>query len=95
MKGSSAALSSDGVTPLSFTCLASINYFGNTTRGNGYKCDETGLKRVIRLSRCLAGEAHDVTAERAITVSMPYFGCRPFLRRAVESILAQTHNDLP
>lgn len=33
-------------------------------------------------------------AERAITVSMPYFGCRPFLRRAVESILAQTHGDL-
>ena len=33
-------------------------------------------------------------AERAITVSMPYFGCRPFLRRAVESILAQTHSDL-
>src|ERR1700729_1819257 len=33
-------------------------------------------------------------AERAITVSLPYFGCRPLLRRAVESILAQTHGDL-
>jgi glycosyltransferase involved in cell wall biosynthesis len=33
-------------------------------------------------------------AERAITVSLPYFGCRPFLRRAVESILGQTHGDL-
>jgi hypothetical protein len=34
------------------------------------------------------------TAERTITASLPYFGCRPFLRRAVESILAQTHGDL-
>jgi glycosyltransferase involved in cell wall biosynthesis len=33
-------------------------------------------------------------AERAITVSLPYFGCRPYLRRAVESILAQSHRDL-
>lgn len=33
-------------------------------------------------------------AERSITVSAPYFGCRAFLRRAVESILAQTHADL-
>jgi glycosyltransferase involved in cell wall biosynthesis len=32
--------------------------------------------------------------ERAITVSLPYFRCRPFLRRAVESILGQTHGDL-
>lgn len=61
VRGSSAALSSDGVTPSSFTCLASINYFGNTTDGNGHKCDEIGLKRVIRFSRCLAGEAHDVS----------------------------------
>jgi glycosyltransferase involved in cell wall biosynthesis len=33
-------------------------------------------------------------AERTITVSLAYFGCRPFLRRAVESILAQTHSDI-
>jgi glycosyltransferase involved in cell wall biosynthesis len=32
--------------------------------------------------------------ERAITVSLPYFRCRPYLRRAVESILGQTHGDL-
>jgi glycosyltransferase involved in cell wall biosynthesis len=33
-------------------------------------------------------------AERTITVSVAYFGCRPFLRRAVESVLAQSHGDL-
>lgn len=32
--------------------------------------------------------------ERAITVSLPYFRCKPYLRRAVESILGQTHGDL-
>ena len=32
--------------------------------------------------------------ERAITVSLPYYHCRPFLRRAVESVLGQTHGDL-
>ncbi|WP_371750459.1 glycosyltransferase family 2 protein [Streptomyces sp. NBC_01283] len=34
------------------------------------------------------------SAERAITVSLPFYGCRPLLRRAVESILGQTHGDL-
>lgn len=34
------------------------------------------------------------SAERSITVSLPFFGCRPLLRRAVESILGQTHGDL-
>jgi GT2 family glycosyltransferase len=32
--------------------------------------------------------------ERGITVSLPYFSDRPFLRRAVESVLGQTHGDL-
>lgn len=32
--------------------------------------------------------------ERSVTVSLPYSRCRPFLRRAVESILGQTHGDL-
>src|SRR5262249_12081354 len=31
---------------------------------------------------------------RAITVSLPYFRCRPFLRRAVDSILGQTHHEI-
>lgn len=36
----------------------------------------------------------DSRAERQVTVSLPYFGCRTFVRRAVESILGQTHGDL-
>lgn len=32
--------------------------------------------------------------ERGITVSLPYTGGRPFLRRAVESVLGQTHGEL-
>ncbi len=32
--------------------------------------------------------------ERGITVSLPYTGGRPFLRRAVESVLGQTHSEL-
>lgn len=29
-----------------------------------------------------------------ITVAIPYFGCKPYIRRAVESILSQTHTHL-
>jgi hypothetical protein len=32
--------------------------------------------------------------DRRVTVCMPYFGCRRYLRRAIVSILAQTHRDI-
>jgi glycosyltransferase involved in cell wall biosynthesis len=35
-----------------------------------------------------------MSGERGITVSLPYFACRSYLRRAVESVLGQTHGDL-
>ena len=34
------------------------------------------------------------SSERSVTVSMAYSRCRPFVRRAVESVLGQTHGDL-
>lgn len=34
------------------------------------------------------------TTGEAVTVSIPYYGCKEYIRRAVESVLAQTHRNL-
>ncbi|MDQ3669761.1 MAG: glycosyltransferase, partial [Actinomycetota bacterium] len=40
-----------------------------------------------------APSATPLTGE-AVTVSIPYYGCKAYIRRAVESVLAQTHRNL-
>lgn len=41
-----------------------------------------------------SGAARATAGHNGVTVSIPYHRCRPHIRRAVESILAQTHRDL-
>ena len=62
-----------------------------TTTRQWHRVNSSKMRQLIQ---SFEGESRFEAFSDRVTVSIPYFKCRPYIRRAVESILAQSHTNL-